>query len=211
VPHDDLDIEPVLGLPETPPEGETILWQGAPLAWPLAKRALNAQWVAVYFGALALWRGVVTAGEGGLREGLIAAFWYVLIGAVAVGVLALIAWVMARATVYTITTHRVAMRIGAALTVTLNLPFRWIGSADLAVHRDGTGTILLNLTGETRLSYLVVWPHVKPWAISRTVPALRCIPEPEKVARILGDAAATRVSRVDAGSGARDGNPVAAE
>ncbi len=78
------------------------------------------------------------------------------------GVLALIAWVMARETVYTITTHRVAMRIGAALTVTLNLPFRWIGSADLAVHRDGTGTILLNLTGETRLSYLVVWPHVKP-------------------------------------------------
>ncbi len=43
MPHDDLDIEPVLGLPEAPPEGETILWQGAPLAWPLAKRALNAQ------------------------------------------------------------------------------------------------------------------------------------------------------------------------
>jgi len=211
MPHDDFDIEPVHGLPEVPPEGETILWQGAPRAWPLAKRALNAQWIAAYFGALALWRGVVTAGEGGLREGLIAAFWYVLIGAVAVGVLALIAWVMARATVYTITTHRVAMRIGAALTVTLNLPFRWIGSADLAVHRDGTGTILLNLTGETRLSYLVVWPHVKPWAISRTVPALRCIPEPEKVARILADAAATRVSRVDVGSGVPTAGSVAAE
>ena len=97
MPHDDFDIEPVHGLPEAPPEGETILWQGAPRAWPLAKRALNAQWIAAYFGALALWRGVVTAGEGGLREGLIAGFWYVLIGAVAVGVLAVLAWVMARA------------------------------------------------------------------------------------------------------------------
>lgn len=211
MPHDDFEIEPVRGLPEAPPEGETILWQGAPLAWPLAKRALNAHWIAAYFGALALWRGVVTTGEDGLREGLIAAFWYVLIGAVAVGVLALIAWIMARETVYTITNHRVAMRIGAALTVTLNLPFRWIGSADLAVHRDGTGTILLNLTGETRLSYLVVWPHVKPWSISRTVPALRCIPEPEKVARLLADAAATRVSRLERESGAMTAGPVAAE
>jgi hypothetical protein len=211
MPHDDLEIEPVRGLPEIPPEGESILWQGAPLAWPLAKQALNAHWVAAYFGALALWRGVVTAGEDGVREGLIAAFWYVLIGAVAVGVLFVIAWIMARATVYTITTHRVAMRIGAALTVTLNLPFRWIGSADLAMHRDGTGTITLDLTGETRLSYPVVWPHVKPWSIGRTVPALRCIPEPEKVARLLADAAATRVSRLDAGTGAFAAGHVAAE
>lgn len=211
MPHDDFDIEPVRGLPETPPEGETILWQGAPLAWPLAKRALNVHWVAVYFAALALWRGVDIAGEDGLREGLIAAFWYVLIGAFAVGALALIAWVMARATVYTLTTHRVAMRIGAALNVTINLPFRWIGSADLATYRDGTGTIELHLTGETRMSYLVLWPHVKPWAISRTVPALRCIAEPEKVARLLAEAAATRVSRIEAETGATDARPVAAE
>ncbi|MEO0720506.1 MAG: PH domain-containing protein, partial [Pseudomonadota bacterium] len=28
MPHDDFEIEPVSGLPEAPPEGEHILWQG---------------------------------------------------------------------------------------------------------------------------------------------------------------------------------------
>ena len=30
MPHDDFQIEPVPGLPERPPEGERILWQGRP-------------------------------------------------------------------------------------------------------------------------------------------------------------------------------------
>ncbi|NJL34791.1 MAG: PH domain-containing protein, partial [Chloroflexaceae bacterium] len=80
------------------------------------------------------------------------------------------------------------LRIGAALTVTLNLPYRWINSADVTTHRDGTGTIALDLRGETRFSYLVLWPHVRPWVISRTQPALRCIPEPDKVAALIAEA-----------------------
>ena len=42
-----------------------------------------------------------------------------------------LAWMQARATVYTITTARVAMRIGAALTMTLNLPLPAIATAGL--------------------------------------------------------------------------------
>jgi hypothetical protein len=209
MPHDDFKVEPIRGLPEVPPEGEHILWQGSPDWWALAKSALNAHWVAVYFAALALWRGWVIGTREGLAEGLVAASWYVVIGAVAVGVLALMAWVMARATVYTLTTHRVAMRIGAALTVTLNLPYRWIASADLSMGSGGTGTIVLDLKGDTRFSYLICWPHVRPWRIGRTQPALRCIPDARRVAGLLAEAAQARVSEIVVEPGVA--RPIAAE
>ena len=92
MPHDeDFHVEPVRGLPERPPEGEHVLWQGAPQPWALAKIALNAHWIAGYFLALAIWRGVAVGAEAGPAEGLIAASWFAAIGAVAVGVLALMA------------------------------------------------------------------------------------------------------------------------
>ncbi len=122
-----------------------------------------------------------------------------------------VAYVLARTTVYTITTARVAMRVGAALTVTLNLPFTRIASADLAVNRDGTGSVVFETLGETRLSYLVLWPHVRPWRMKKTQPALRSIPDAARVAQIVADAAETRVSQPEIASRAASGTPVAAE
>ena len=90
---------------------------------------------------------------------------------------------------------RVAMRIGVALTVTLNLPFRQIGAANLAVKPNGTGTIALQTLGDTRISYLVCWPHVRPWHINRTQPALRAIPDAARVAHLLAEAAETRLNQ----------------
>jgi hypothetical protein len=79
--------------------------------------------------------------------------------------------------------------------MTLNLPYTWIGNASLDLRRSGHGTLVFELIGETRLSYLMTWPHVRPWRIARTQPALRCIPDAEKVARIFAEAAETRISR----------------
>ena len=192
--HDDFEIEPVRGLPETPPEGERILWQGRPASLALAREALSLDWVAGYFVVLAIWRTVALGPELGWLQSFRAATPFLVMGAVACAILLAIAVVMARSTVYTITNRRVAMRIGAALNVTLNLPYRWIGSADLARRRDGTGTIALDLMGGTKLSYLVCWPHVRPWRIARPQPALRCIPDAEKIAALLADAAQTRLT-----------------
>jgi hypothetical protein len=177
MPHDDdFDFEPVPGLPERPPEGETILWQGAPQPWALAKGALNAHWIAAYFLGLAIWRGGTIGMRDGALDGLVTASWYVVIGAVAVGVLFGMAYVMARSTVYTLTNRRVAMRIGAALTVTLNLPYQWINEANLTRDRYGVGTIALDLKGDTRLSYFVCWPHVRPGRCAG--PSLPCAASP---------------------------------
>ena len=191
--HDDFAIEPVPGLPATPPKGESLLWQGRPQTLALAREALGLTWVAGYFVVLAAWRAWAVS-DGSVGSVVAVMLPYLAIGAVTCGIILIIAAVQARSTVYTLTTARVAMRVGSALTVTLNLPYRQIGSASLDLKRSGTGTIALQTLGDTRLSYLVCWPHVRPWHVSKTQPALRCIPDAAKVAQLLAEAAETRVA-----------------
>ncbi len=193
--HDDTMIaEPVPGLPETPPPGETILWQGRPDATRLARDSLGLHWIAAYFALLVAWRVLASLADYSFVEALGHAVPLALAGIAACGLIWGFAWVQARATLYTITTARVAMRVGAALTLTLNLPFRRIAGADVALNGDGSGTIAMRTQGETRLSYLVLWPHVRPWRMKHTQPALRAIPDAARVARILADAADTKIS-----------------
>jgi hypothetical protein len=207
--EDDIQVEAVNGLPERPPADERILWQGRPATWALARDSLAMYWVAGYFTLLAVWRVGVSSADMGFAGALPLALPFLILGLIACGLILLVSWMQARATVYTITTARVAMRVGAALTVTVNLPFRRISSADLDLRRDGTGTIALTTIGETRLSYLVLWPHVRPWRMKQTQPALRSVPDAERVARILAEAAETRVS--EPRIAARAPSPLAAE
>ena len=209
--EDDIQVEAVNGLPEQPPAGEVILWQGRPQAWALARDALNMYWIMGYFGLLAIWRVGVSSIDMGFAGALPLALPFLILGVVACAVLYGIAWVQARATVYTVTTARVAMRIGAALTVTLNLPYARIESADAEIKRDGTGTIAFSTMGETRLSYLVLWPHVRPWHMKRTQPALRSTPDAERIAGIVAEAAETRISRPEITISTAGPDPVAAE
>ncbi|NOE16653.1 PH domain-containing protein [Ruegeria atlantica] len=205
--HDDFAVEPVPGLPERPPEGEVILWQGRPHWWALAKSSVSVLWVAGYFAVLTLWRFVSVVDLMPLDLAIAASLPFVILGAVTCALLVLFSVIQARCTMYTLTNRRVAMRIGAALNITLNLPYSKIVSADLDLRKDGTGTIALTLQGPTRFSYLLCWPHVRPWRFN-TQPALRCIPDAENVARIFADAAEAQVSipRVE-----RTMNPIAAE
>ena len=192
--HDDFAQEPMRGLPEMPPEGEKVLWQGQPAWFALARDALNLYWIAAYFVGFAVWRAVVAGQDAPFWEAVRIGSPFLILGAVTCGLLMVIAAIQAKTTVYTITNRRVAMRIGAALTITLNLPYRWVGNAALAKRANGTGTIALELLGNTRLSYLNTWPHVRPLHMGATQPALRCIPDAARVAKRLADAAETRVA-----------------
>jgi hypothetical protein len=201
MPKDALDLAPVRGLPGAPPEGERILWQGAPQTWALARSACKVHWVAGYFLFLAVWRGSAFALEGRGGEGLVIALWFLAIGAMAVAILVAMAWAMARATTYTITSRRVMMQIGAALTATVNIPHQWIAAANLKKDRYGLGTIALKMKDPEKLTIFMLWPHVRPWSLNRSQPALRCIADAESVASILGAAARARIAEV-AGPGA---------
>lgn len=193
--HDDFKFEPVRGLPEALPDDEHIIWQGSPNPLRLAKDALGLNWVIGYFVVLAIWRAGVSSIDYPLTVAMGHGVPFLIAGAVTVLLLIGIATVQARSTVYTLTNKRVAMRIGAALTMTLNLPYVCIGNAQVATRKSGLGTITFELIGETRLSYLMTWPHVRPWKISRTQPAFRAIPDAARVAALFADAAETRVSQ----------------
>lgn len=193
--HDDFKFEPVHGLPEELPADEHILWQGSPSAMRLAREALCLNWIAGYFAALVVWRVGVSSTRAPFGEALMHGVPLALVGIVACALICLLAMIQARSAVYTLTNKRVAMRIGAALTMTLNLPYVCIGTAKLDLRRGGSGTIAFELIGDTRFSYMMTWPHVRPWHMARVQPALRCIPEAEKVAQIFAEAADARISR----------------
>lgn len=192
--HDDFAFEPVPGLPARLPLGEDILWQGRPAVWPLAKHAYGIRWVAFYFALVVMWRGSVGFTEAGLSGALAYGLPYILPGIATCAVLFGMAWVQTRSTIYTITTARVIMRIGAALSVTFQIPFVQIAAAELDQKGDH-GTIALKTLGDTRISYLILWPHARPWHFAPSQPALRCIPDAKAVAALLADAAQTRLSQ----------------
>ena len=187
----DFDFEPVPGLPELLPKGERLLWQGAPDWQALAIRAFHIRKLAAYFGVLVLWRAVVAAHDGlPAMTALTSCLWLVGLAVVAIGLLVLFAWLIGRTTVYSITSKRLVMRIGVALPVTFNLPFQVISSAAVKLHAGGTGDLPIELKPSQRVSYLIFWPHARPWKIGRPQPMLRAIPEAEKVSETLAHALA---------------------
>ena len=200
--HDD---EPIPGLPERLPEGERILWQGAPDWRAVARRVFWTRPVAIYFALFAAWSAIDALEQGaGTADALVSASAVALPAAAALGLLYLLAYITARTTIYTITNRRVALRIGVAMQIIVNLPFNKLAGAQLAPLWRGTGDIALKLTPDGRFAYLTLWPHARPWAFSHTQPSLRCVPEAGKVAALLAEAVAAVNSNVAA---ARAGTP----
>ena len=195
------EFEPIRGLPEHLPPGEEMLWQGAPRWSALARRAFHIRKVAVYFAIILVWRifADLSAGET-TGEVVVGALWITALALVSIGGLLLLAWAMARSTVYTITTRRLVMRFGVALPMIVNFPFAQIHSAQMKRHRDETGDIPIVLVASTRTSYTVLWPHVRPWHFTKPQPMLRAIPDVARVAGILSDALNSYLAQSEKGS-----------
>ena len=140
------DFEPIRGLPGVLPEGESILWQGAPDWWRLAQQAFHVRVVAAYFAIMLVGRavGAIADGQAPLAA-ITAALLVTPIALVALGMLSFLAWLNSRTTVYTITNRRVVMRFGAALPKAINLPFTIIESASLKALPGDAGDLALSL------------------------------------------------------------------
>lgn len=219
--HDDYAVEPVPGLPERLPEGETLLWQGVPDWRALARRVFRVRLLVGYFALLVAWRvGDALAGGEGLAAAGASALSSALLGAAAVGLLVLLARASARSTVYSITDRRVVMRFGIAIPMTVNLPFKAVDAAAVKAQADGSGDITLTLSKGARVGYFTMWPHARPWRVARAEPMLRGLPRVGEAAEILGHALAaaagqaaqpmpSTASASDASPGARVSRPLA--
>lgn len=181
--------EPVRGLPQSLPEGEQLLWQGSPGPFAFVIHAFHVRFVLAYFLLATTWRlaNLETAGASttemtrvALNSGLGAA--------AGIGLIGLVAWLMARSTVYSITSKRIVMRYGVAIRKYVNLPFEQIASADLRSYGQGKGDIVLALNSTGGLGFIKLWPHVRPMKFSRPQPMLRGLSSVQSVARTLASA-----------------------
>ncbi|MDP3416218.1 photosynthetic complex putative assembly protein PuhB [Falsiroseomonas sp.] len=189
------DGEDVPGLPGPLPKGENILWQGAPEWQGIARRALFVRGIAIYFILLAVLRGGDLTSQGaGAMEAVAEGLLLVVIGAVPVALLLLFAGLSARTSLYTITTRRIVMRVGVALPMTINIPFVLIDKADVAKHADGTGDVMVTLAKPHRVSWLALWPHIRPFRISHPQPMLRALKDADVAAQVLSRALAAAAS-----------------
>ena len=177
------------GLPAPLPKGESMLWQGAPSWKNVAFRVLHVRKLLIYFAVLAvicLVRSIMVETE----QMWWSLFALLFLGSVAIALLTAFAYFVAKTTVYTITEKRVVLRVGVAISMSLNLPFAMVENADLRLFRDGSGDIPLLLAGETRVGYITLWPHARPWRTRRVQPMLRSVPDAARVAQLLSRALA---------------------
>jgi Bacterial PH domain len=217
----DFDFETSPGLPQELPKGETLLWQGAPDALGLALDALHIRWVAAGLAPLVLWRALTGWHDGEtMRAVAVSVGGTVLFMAAALGILALAAYLMARGTVYSVTTKRIVIRHGVAMPMTINIPF---GKIDSAAVRAAPNSILpqtftsrlrpdltnisFQMAEKSRASYIALWPHVRPLAFRRPEPLLRAIADGEHVSRLIAGALAETLAdtRADTATDAATG------
>lgn len=180
------DYEPVPGLPGRLPEGERIVWQGRPESQLFARHVMKSRWLVGYFALLMAWAVVAALYDGRTFGSIIFSVSVLgLLGALLIGLCELYAWGVKKTTLYTITNRRIVMRIGAALSVTLNIPFSQVAAVNRTEFENGTGTLTIQLLDEQRFSWLVLWPHARPWRFAEPEPALRCIPEIDEATEAL--------------------------
>jgi Bacterial PH domain len=183
------EFEAVRGLPGDLPEGETVLWQGAPDWFQLAMDAFKLRWVIGYFVLLIIWRSINgIMGGGNPLAAITTAFAVLPLALLAIGIFSFLAWINARSTVYTVTNQRVVMRFGAALTKAINIPFKIIESASSSIKATGSGIVAMKLVAPNKIPVLLLWPHKRPGTIAHPEPAFRCIKDANICAPILAEA-----------------------
>ena len=175
-------------LPEDIPQGERILWHGRPRWTNLFRRAYRADFVAAYFALLTAWNVFDAAVYNGGAAAVLAGLRTIAIGLAALALLALLAWASARTALFVITSRRVVLKIGIALQVFYNLPFKQIKAATLRVEGDGGGDVMLALSPSQRIGYLHLWPFARPLRFAHPEPTLRGISDARQVGEILGRA-----------------------
>ena len=169
------------GLPAPLPRGEKLLWQGAPTRAAFARQVFHTRFVAGWFGLVALWQAIIAA-EGEMVARLV---FVALSAAATLGILHALAWLAARTTVYTVTSARTLMRIGAALPKTIDIPHGIVEGVGLKAARDGTGNVTLNLGHQSKVAFALLWPHARPWHWRDPQPMLRGVPNAAQVGETI--------------------------
>jgi Bacterial PH domain len=198
----EFDFERADGLPGPLPKGEQMLWQGRPDWRSLAVQAFHIRKVAAYFAVIAVAQAAFRLHDGAtFAQGAASALILAGAGVGVCAILGVLAYISARTAMYTLTTKRIVMKVGMALSVSINIPFKQIDGASLGATGGGFGNLCFRVRPENRVAYLLLWPHAKPWAFAKPEPAFRAIADADAVAdlaaKALGSATAVEVPQAE--------------
>lgn len=187
--HHEHEFEAALGLPETLPQGERILWQAAPDWKQLACHAFHVRKIAAYFALMWALQIAHYLDEGASTSVIFKQCGTsLLLACIALGLLSMSAYYAAQTAIYTLTNRRLVMRVGIVLSLTFNLPLKKIVAADVAHLNQGFGDIALSLNNADRIAWLNLWPHARAWHVKQPQPTLRCVANAVQVAEMLATA-----------------------
>ena len=177
---------------------EVVVWQGQPSWFGTARLILRGDLILLYFVLLAI-VGSISAIRSGRSLSSVAG---VLPPALLVaGILAGLAFFIARTTHYIVTSHRVIIRFGAAIPRAVAIPLRQVASMSVAVRRNGRGDIVLQPKDGRALRFLKLWPHVRPFRFASPEPMLCDIADAglvaTRLARLLAQSRPDRAGAVD--------------
>lgn len=180
----------IRGVPHALPEGEHVLWQGAPEAGAIATHVFHWRLFVAYFAAMiAIWVGTTalpfssSAFQAGLavRAGL---------SVLVIAIVFVLSAVVARTSWYAITSQRVVLRLGMVFEMSINIPFTILDSAGVGMFKDGTGQVVLTLTKPNRLAYIALWPHCRVFSINQPQPVMRGLRDAQRIGTLLAQAVA---------------------
>ena len=178
------------------PEGERVLWQGKPSPVGFLRQIFHVQIVIVYVGLLLGWCLVTGAQSGHLADAAMAALRFAGLSAIALSLFAGLALGLAWSTSYTVTSARVVMEYGFALRKSVSIPFASVDGASLRDTGMTACDLVLNLRDGERVSYLLMWPHVRPGSVMRAQPMLRALTDVRGAASVLSRALAASAGQM---------------
>lgn len=191
----------IRGVPHPLPDGERLLWEGAPSMRAVATHVFHWRLVVAYFAAmLAIW-AVTTEHQPGSDVYVASAVVRVSLAAFVLLCVLGLSKAVASTSWYAITSRRLVMRVGMAFPMSINIPFTLLQSAGAGTFKDGSGQVTLQLTKGSRIAYIALWPHCRVFRFGQPEPVLRGLDDARAVGELLATAVAdaadadTRVER----------------
>ncbi len=166
------------------PAGERVLWTGSPDQRSLARFFLRERWFLV-FVAFSFSLGAAEAlqhADGAWPRVIGVATLSAIMALIAIVSIRVLAWQLAKSTQYVITDKRVYFNVGIVMRADANIPYSSVETIDLRRRSDGSADLMITLTGEQEIPWLLLFPHMTWRGSRRGRPTFRALPQPNQAA-----------------------------
>ncbi len=181
------------------PAGERVLWTGQPDQRALARYFLRERWFLAFvvfsfsIGAAESMQYAEGAGPRVVGVATLSA----IMALVAIVSIRLLAWQMAKSSKYVITDRRVYFNIGIVMRADANIPYSSVEGVDLRRRSDGSADLMVTLSGDQEIPWLLLFPHMTWRGAARGRPTFRALRNPEVAADAVVGALRAYVAQPD--------------